>query len=170
MSQTVHNVSPTHGTEGQIIDGREVISAVVDSTNGVIPFGRALTFKTLPAPGKNAIVELPNATGEITGDNFAGISVRDPTVELPQGSNVFTGFKTGDVISLLRRGRLWVVSEDAVSARVPVFARFVAGGGEELGALRTDADTADAVAIPGSKFMTSGGAGAVVEMELDVQD
>lgn len=170
MSQASHSSAPAVATEGQITDGREVISAIVDSTNQTIKFGRAVTFKTMPAPGSLPVVEVPDAAAEITGDAFAGIVVFDPTRELPAGANEFSGYVTGDVCSVLRRGKMMVISESAVSAYQQVFARHVAGAGEELGALRHDADGGDATAIPGSRFLTTAGAGGLAEIELDVQD
>ncbi len=169
MSQTAHTVAPAVATEGQIIDGRDVQTGILDTANGPAKFGRALVYQALPAPGEVPIVEVPNATGEITGPLFAGITVFDPTVELPE-DGVFAGFADKSPISFLRRGRMWVITEDAVTVHQAAFARFVAAGAEELGALRSDVDTADAVAIPGSNFKSTGSAGGLIGLELDPQD
>jgi hypothetical protein len=170
MSQTSYSQSPSVAYEGQVDDAREVIDCIVNSTNGAVKFGRAVTFRTLPAPGAVPTIELPDATGEITGEGFAGIVIKDHNVEIADGSTEFSGYTTGQVCSVLRRGRIYVKSESAISSRQQLFARFSAAGAEELGALRHDADTADAVAIPGSRALTTFGVAGIGLMELDVQD
>lgn len=169
MSQTSYSQSPEVAYEGQVDDAREVIDCVVNSTNGAVKFGRAVTFRTLPAPGTRPTIELPDATGEITGEGFAGIVIKDHNVEIADGSTEFSGYVTGQVCSVLRRGRIHVKSESAISGRQQMFARFAAGG-DGIGSLRHDADTANAVAIPGSRNLTTFALGGIGLMELDVQD
>ena len=54
------------------------------------------------------------------------------------------------------RGRVGALNEEALAYNRTVLARFSASGSEQLGAQRTDADTADAVAIPGVKVFKAG--------------
>ena len=100
-----------------------------------------------------------------------GIVIADRTVELADGSTEFSGYTDGQMVSVLRRGRIAVKSETAITGRQQMFARFTANSGsEELGTLRHDVDGGEAVAIPGSRNITSFAAGGLGVMELDVQD
>ena len=47
-----------------------------------------------------------------------------------------------------------IVASQATGAESEAFVRIVAGAGEQLGALRPDADGTDAVALPGAKFVS----------------
>lgn len=173
MSQTAYNTKPAVASEGMISSSsmvNDIIACVADATNGAIKFGRYVRIKTPPAAGGNPVVELPDATGEITGDTGFGVVVRDTSIENSDADS-FDGYATGEMLSVMIRGRIWVTSEDAVAAaRAPAFVRFSAGVGEELGRFRTDADTADAVAAPGAHFMNTCDAAGLVELEVDLQD
>lgn len=71
--------------------------------------------------------------------------------------------------NVMERGRVFVEVEDAVAAGEPAFARFVAGaGGTQLGAFRSDADTASADAIPGLMYKTSASAGGIAELSVNL--
>lgn len=171
MSQTTYDQAPAVLTEGLVIEAREVIDCIVDDTNGKVKFGRAVRFKTMPAPGVLPVIELVDAAAEITGDTFAGIVTSDRTVEIADGATEFAGYSDNEVCSVLRRGKIAVVSESAITAYQQMFARHVAGASEDLGALRHDDDGgSDATAIPGSRAVTTFGADGLGIMELDVQD
>jgi len=167
MSQTVFNTVEAVAHEGMIADAgldNTVYTGVVNDTNGVVKFGR---FVRILTAGNPPTVELPNATGEITGSTGLGIVASEPSLEGPAGT--FAGHPDGAVIPVLRKGRIWVTSEDAVAAAPQAaFVRFSAGVGEELGRFRTDADTADAVALPGARFMTNCDAGGLTLLELQI--
>lgn len=172
--QTAHDTSPAVAAEGLVsgnFDFKQILSGIVDATNGAVQFGRLVRVKTAPAAGSLPVVELPDATGEVTGDSALGVVVRDLENEVP-ASGVFAGYGTGDICSVLRKGRIWVISEDAVSAvMAPVFVRFTANGaGKDIGQFRTDADTDKAVALPGAHFLNTCDAGGLVEIEIDMQD
>lgn len=171
MSQTTYNTTPPIAAEGEIGTSGPVdlISGIANDTNAVIPFGKFVVTKTAAAGGEIPEVELPNATGEVTGVYALGVVVRDRTIE-NDSATAFAGYTDGEVLTIMRRGRIWVISEDAVSsAGAAAFVRFVAGVGEVLGSFRTDADTSDAVALPGARFMTTCDAGGLVLLELDPQ-
>ncbi len=168
--QTAHDTSPAVAAEGLVsgnFDFKQILSGIVDATNGAVKFGRLVRVKTAPAAGSLPVVELPDATGEVTGDSALGVVVRDLENEVP-ASGVFAGYATGDICSVMRKGRIWVISEDAVSAvMAPVFVRFTADA-NPIGGFRTDADTDEAVALPGAHFLNTCDAGGLVEIEIDM--
>ncbi|MBW2672075.1 MAG: hypothetical protein JRD89_01500 [Deltaproteobacteria bacterium] len=115
-------------------------------------------------------VRLPIATGEVTGAP-AGF-VRADMSRQTRETAPYAGYNSGNMVPVARKGRMWVEVESgqvgSVAAFASVFARFVAAGTEELGAIRTDADTSDAVAIPGCKFTGRKiAAENIAEVEMD---
>ncbi len=170
--QTAHDTSPPVAAEGLVSGNpnfKNILSGIVVDTNGAVKWGRFVRVLANPAAGSLPTVELPNATGEVTGDTAFGFCVRSLDAEVP-ASGVFAGYASGDVCSVLRKGRIWVVSEDAVSTHMaPVFVRFTADA-NPIGGVRTDADGGEAVALPGSHFLGTCDAGGLVEIEVDIQD
>ena len=105
---------------------------------------------------------MPDATGEVTGLVGQGVVLRSHTQ--PQNE----GYADGDPMPVMKKGRVWVPVEDAVTADTAAFVRFVAAGAEQLGAFRSDADGTDAVALPGAKFASDAGAGELALLELNL--
>lgn len=80
-----------------------------------------------------------------------------------------TGIKPKNMMSVLNRGRIWVVVEEAVAVGDACFVRHTAGaGGTQKGAFRNDADTATAISVPGAKFITASAGAGIVQVELDM--
>jgi hypothetical protein len=73
-------------------------------------------------------------------------------------------------VSVLTKGRIYVVVEEAVTPASAVFVRFAAGvGGTQLGAFRASADTATASAAPaGWRYRSSAAIGGIAELELNL--
>ena len=96
---------------------------------------------------------LPNAAGDVTSGLFLGISWADTTIE--QAATP-VGYIVDQEFSFLRAGHIWVSPEDIVTIGDPLFIRHVAGGGgAQLGASRSDADTASAARVPGASFRST---------------
>lgn len=56
-------------------------------------------------------------------------------------------FEANDAVNVVRKGPVWMITETALAAGARPFVRCVAAGAEVAGALRNDADTADAVQV-----------------------
>lgn len=79
------------------------------------------------------------------------------------------GVKPKLQVSVMNRGRVWVVVEEAVAVNDRAFVRFAAGaGGTQLGAFRRSADTATALEARGWRYISAAGAGGLAKVELDV--
>jgi len=168
MSQTAHTQDPAVAIEGMEADtslAKERVSALAVEA---IPFGHAVA---VDGTAENPYtVVLPSTTGEVTDGSMLGVAVADVSIESDGG--VGSGYPIDDAVPVLRKGRVWVIAEDAVPAvGTPAFVRFAAGGGGSvLGAFRTDADTASAVAWPGARFMTTtGGVNELAILEIHPQ-
>jgi len=140
---------PAVGRAGMPYDSgpHDVISCIAQED---IPFGAYVRVS-----GGNC--EIADDTGEVTAGE-GGVALRVPTKVTGQGH------KQGDLVPVMRQGRVWVDAEQGIAAQANPFVRFVAGaGGTVKGAWRNDADTASAVAPSGiSVFRGSAGAGLVV--------
>jgi hypothetical protein len=110
-------------------------------------------------------VRLPVAAGDITPLGV-GFVHRDPT-KGGTGAPQTVLYANGDPVTIMRKGYIWVIVENAVTAERPVFARHTASGANtQLGKVRADGDTGTADQVPSARFVTSTtGAGlAIVEV------
>lgn len=142
-----------------------VADVILNETN--VPFGVLVVEDTTGLSDDRA--HLPQATGDITTvGKVAGLAIHTHAVEQNKGGINNLGYEPQSAMSVMRKGRAYVEVEDAVLKGGLPFVRFVAGASEQLGAFRSDADTADAVALPNARFVTSAGAGelAIVEINL----
>jgi hypothetical protein len=132
-----------------------------------VPFGVLVVEDTTGLSDERA--HLPQATGDITTvGKVAGISVHNHGVEQNKGGINNLGYEPQSAMNLLKKGRIYVTVEDAVVKGGLPFVRFVAGATEQLGSFRSDADTADAVALPNASYVTSAGAGELAVVEVNI--
>ena len=142
-----------------------VADIILNETN--VPFGVLVVEDTTGLSDERA--HLPQATGDITTvGKVAGIAVHSHAVEQNKGGINNLGYEPQSAISVLRKGRCYVEVEDAVVKGGLPFVRFAASASEQLGAFRSDADTADAVALPNARYTTSAGAGELAEVEINL--
>jgi hypothetical protein len=140
--QTAVAVKPTVGAPGLEYD--DSFSDIVTWIATVaIPFG-VLVYES--AEGKAA---LPTATGNVTAGRV-GITLIDHN----KASGV--GYEIGDAVRVMRRGRVWVLTEEQLAFGDTLFARFAAGTGTQKGAFRNDADTATASTPPNMALLLAG--------------
>lgn len=160
MPQTSISNDPAVGLPGLFafpMMPRRVMSRTVNQVGG-IPFG---VFVSRQADER---VKLPTTSGEITATG-EGFAVRDPLKE--QDASSIGLYANGDEIAVMRSGYIWVYAEAAVTEEGAVYARHTANGGlTQLGAVRGDADTANAALVPNARFVssTSGAGLAIVEV------
>lgn len=167
MPQTSVDDVNAIGFEGLIYDiaqERDIISKL--SAVAAITPGHLGVWK---ATNADTVVVLPVLTTDVTDGTAWGVAIAD-TSRQTNAAQTGADYLDEEAVPLMRKGRIWVISEDAVATvGLPAFVRFSATGGEKLGAFRTDADTADAVALPGATFRsTTAGAGELVILELNL--
>lgn len=79
------------------------------------------------------------------------------------------GYALGDCMSVMRKGRIYVQVEDAVTAGSQCYVRYASGaGGSTLGAFRSDADTTTAAALPTGYFRTNTAASGIAIVEINL--
>ena len=156
--QTQVNDYMEKGLAGQLADiGRADVVTRVNASGGNIPFG---VFVTKGANEGEAV--LPDASGEVTG--LVGLGVVGRSHTQPEGE----GYADQDPMPIIKKGRVWVPVEDAVTAETAAFVRFVAAGDEQLGGFRSDADGGDAVALPGAKFTSDAAVGELAMLDINL--
>lgn len=75
-----------------------------------------------------------------TGQQVAGVSIHEHTEKAKNTGTAEEIAADGGKASVLRRGRIWVVTEEAVAIGDGVFYRFATGSATVLGGFRTDRD------------------------------
>lgn len=139
-------------------DFTRYVDSVVPGT--AVKVGKLLVADTTVGKARNA-ARLPAASADITGVIAMGITPFD------QSREGGVDYPANRPTPVLRRGRIWVLAEGAVTRFTQPFIRFASGaGGTELGSFRGDADTATAVAAPYALYLTDAAAGGLVLVEI----
>lgn len=159
MSQLSYSTdTAAYGIEGQLADSafKDAISALAE---GAIPMGKLVIRGTDPVKqGK-----LPGASGDVTtAAGVLGVSIHDQAREADLAGVVTNLDKSA--VSVLRRGRIVVKTEEAVTPADPVVVRFSAGG-LGVGSFAKTAGAAHA-ALAGAKWMSSAAANGFAVLEL----
>ncbi len=159
--------SPAKAKEGLLYDAQgapdAIITCYVDQALGIKP-GRCV----IRSSEGDFSAELPAAAGSL-GINVLGVSVFEHKTLVTPSSSDNEVFEDNSAMPVARRRRMWVEFEDAFDPTDAVFVRTVVNGGlDQIGAFRTDADTANAVAWTGAKILTSGSAGELGLIDINI--
>lgn len=160
MSQTAYAIDPDQAFRGLA----EKIESTQSRANGA---GAAVGFGIMVrADSVNPVeqFELFGGASEVP----LGVLVHNQAQENPALAGAL-GVDELEEATVLRRGRVWVVVEEAISIGDDVFFRHTAGGGgTEIGAFRTDADTATADQVTQAEWLseTAGAGVALLEINL----
>ncbi len=161
MSQTSYEFLASNARHGMLSEGFQsrFIDTVIPQT--AVKVGRFLVADQTAGKVRNAAM-LPAATGEVSGPRLMGCTFEDFTRE---GGVDYAAFRP---LGVLRRGRIWVISETAQARWTNPFIRFTANGGNDVGAIRNDADTARAVQNTRVIVITDCAAGELCELEINL--
>jgi hypothetical protein len=164
MPQTTVSSALTKATPGLLGDAafNDAVSCIVDLAAGIAP-----GLGVVRTANGDFAAALPTATFLIAA--FLGVSLHSHKAKFSPSNDDNEKYEDEDTMPVLRHGRVWVRSESAFTAGAAAFVRFSAGaGGTQLGAFRTDADTATAVAVAGLRFLTSGSAADLALLEVNL--
>lgn len=145
MSVQTSTANPAIGAPGMCSDDgfNDIVSK---KATEAIPFGSYVVLS-----GDNC--SLPDASGDVASGK-GGIALHDP------GKPTTDGYKAGDIVQVLRRGRAFVTnSTGTATAYGTVYVVHTTG------AFRGTTD-AGATALPGATYSRGGAGGALVEVEL----
>ncbi len=167
IPQTTYGATMAIGIEGQLVGSgpHEVIPCYNDEASAEIAFGRAVKYGATATD--NFGVLFPTAET----DKIVGI-----TVHSHEYSKGFTGAALGTTgvnagfpLSILRKGRILVRCEDAVTRGDRLWVRAVGSTPPEyLGGLNNADDGTDTIdCTKQGQWMTSADAGGLAELEVD---
>lgn len=169
MSQTSYAINQAVGRAGLLYDSgfTDKMSKQLNSSGEVGVFGCLVVQDT----GDND-VKAPAAATDITGiKNVAGVVIASANVQSNSGSDP-AYYPNKYTIPVLRKGRIWVLSEDAVDLTKSVFVRYLAGSaGTQKGAFRATTVSSEATQLPdaNAKWLSStSGANALAILEINL--
>lgn len=162
--QSTYGENPTIGIKGQLADSgaHDVISMVNNESSQEMAFGLAVVFEG-STDDQGALA--PDAISE----QVAGILVHSHAYSNDSDGDLgTTGLKPGAILNVLRKGRIWVEAEEAVSPGDPLWIRAVVTGNEEEGALAMQADSTDMIDSSNQgRWLTTATAGNIALLEVD---
>jgi len=174
MSQTSYQNFPDAAREGFLADSaivRDIVSRISEeAASPFVPFGKLVVATTGQS---EKLAKLPTAAADITTAGIVhGVAMADTSKETPKGAT-FGYYAENDAIPCVRKGRIWVVSEDEVTdLDQGVYVRFQNPGGSppdaSLGSFAAAAG-ADYALLAGARWRTrtTGTFGlAIVELDL----
>lgn len=166
MSQTSYPTTITSAIAGLLAGSlyNSEIASVKNDSGGALPFGIGL--KT--GANKGDAVVPPSGSG----DKIRGIAMFEQglnNIGLAAASPATAGILDQVQFNMIERGRVWVISEEAVDVDSPVYCRYASGaGGTQLGAFRASADTSTAFLVKGARYLTkTTAANQLAQLEFD---
>lgn len=160
MQTSYSNLAPEALLGLMTEDFTRFVDTVIPQTS--VKTGKLLCADTTVGKVRNA-AKLPAAATDVTKPGAMGIVPYDQTRE---GGSDWPALRPTPVV---RRGRIWVMAEGAVTRWKAPFVRYAAGaGGTELGSFRGDADGATAAECPWALFITDASAGGLVLVEISL--
>lgn len=153
----------TKGREGMLSTTDPLMGMVIKRASATqLYFGRAV----IVGASDDLVVHPSGSAG-----TFAGVVIED--MNIYAGSLSGAGdIPVGHDAQILRKGRIWVVPEQDVVTTDPVYYRHANttpdAAPAALGRFRKDADTADATLLSNAKWVTSGLAGTIAELEINL--
>lgn len=158
--QTSFTQDPVQGMAGQVSSGTHSDIAT-RYAEGACPVGLGLVAGT---SGALQQAKTPTSTVAPTAVTFLGVAHLDSSREVAD-------YADGEVMGVVRKGRVWVAYEpDTVpTPDTQAYIRHTANGAGKLvlGAFRANADTSNASAVPGGYFRRLDTAAGLVELELN---
>lgn len=150
MTQLAYTNAPAEGVVGAV------------ATGGIKPVIVSRIASSAVRPGQYVVFSATNcahpSAAPVAG-NKGGIALRKA---YGQSDGVYAA---NEPVDILIEGEVWVAFENAITAQQDVFVRYASGaGGTQLGALRTNADTATAAQVTGLRTNSAGT--ALVKLEV----
>jgi len=172
MAQTSYTIDiPAVSYPGQIADASKVLDVLsVLNVAAAIPFGVFVSKDLSNSGGFDKLAGKVPATGTdiTTLGSLLGVALCEQT--LAQDSSVAVPtWPIKSAMPVMRKGRVWVLSETDVTDGAQIYVRHTASGGNtQLGKVRKDADSATAALAPGCVFRGTYASAGYVCVEIDL--
>jgi len=162
MSQTSYAVDPALAFRGQLGDPNVDMFAIPLANGAAAAVGFGIMVRR-DATNPETQFDIFSATGQTPAGILAHTHAQqDPTLADPLGVALL------EPASVVRRGRIWVVTEEAIAVGDAVYFRHTSGTGTEIGAFRNDADTASCDQITSARWLRGCSAAGVALLEINL--
>jgi hypothetical protein len=162
MSQTAYAVDPALAFRGMLADPNDDKFAIPMANGAAAAQGFGIMVRR-DASNLEDQFDIFSATGQTP----LGVLVHTQAQQDPSLAGV-GGVALLEMASVLRRGRIWVVVEEAIAVGDDVYFRHTTGTGTEIGAFRNDADTASCDQITNAEWLQGSAAAGVALLEINV--
>jgi hypothetical protein len=161
--QTAYGTTPEPGFPGMLYDLTFMAKdSYINAAGEALPFGIALAKGT---GDQDAI--LPAASDA----KILGIAIHSHAYDNQSLSGTL-GIPDDRMLNVVKRGRVYVRVEEAVTKGDPVYVRYANGVADvtktQKGSIRKSADTATALLLAGAHFYTSAAAGAMAVVDINL--
>lgn len=163
--QTTYTTVPNPSFRGMLADvgPNDVLSKSFKALAGAAaPFGTPM----VTVVGDAGQCRLP----ALAADTFLGVAVHRNIAPGTAGSNAFTGeqgIEDTQTVDVLTKGRIWVKVEEAVTPEDDVYYRAIVNSALVPGNWGTSSDSSKCVLLSNARYLTSGGAGDLVILEIN---
>jgi hypothetical protein len=161
--QTEYSIDQSAGKPGMIYDNSLKDAISLKNPDAELKCGCVATLGAAEDEAKH-----PAAATDVTDEKkVRGVVISHQAVESVEDGEE-PGYSTGKVVPVLRKGRIWVKTEDAITVGTStVNARFMGTG--QAGALRGASDSTFTAVLPKSKWVKgNSGAGELAVLEVDL--
>ena len=162
MSQTSYSVDPALGFRGLLADPN-TDSYMIPLANGAAAAQGFGIMVRRDATNPEDQFDIFSATGQTP----VGILVHTQAQQNQALADPL-GVSLLETASVLRRGRIWVVVEEAITVGDDVYFRHTAGTGSEIGAFRNDADTASCDQVTNAQWLQGSTGAGIALLELNI--
>jgi hypothetical protein len=159
MAQLSYSATPAAAFAGMLADlcSPDLLPCYNNNASAAIGFGLWVQRYTTTQDG----LLVPIRTLDSAGDEILGVTAHNHASDLDTA-----GIAAKDTCDVVRRGKVWVVVEENVSAGDEVWARHTTGSGTTIGASRKSADTATCVRVKGARFASTASTNGYALVEI----
>jgi len=162
MPQTTYNTDPAVGFRGMLADPNDDAFIITLANGAAAAVGFGIMVKR-DATNPESQFDIFSATGQ----DPVGILVHTHCQQDPSLAGAL-GVALLETAGVVRRGRIWVVTEEAIAVTDDVYFRHTSGTGTEIGAFRNDADTASCDQITNAQWLRGCAAAGVALLEINL--
>jgi len=155
-----------HGTAFTTTGTTNCSTTTIVENEDTVEFGKFVTEDVWT--GLNETAHLPILAAEITDVKLGlGVTVHTQALEQAAVGSTNVGYAAYSSMSVLRKGRIYVTVEDAVTKGGGVYVRYTASGAYTIGSFRSDSDSGKAALLPGSRFVRAAEVSRITILEVN---
>lgn len=158
--QTSVSYAPGYRVEGMVSRNAPLLSEQKISrlAEAAVKPGRFVIGGTDPTTQCTVV----GASGDVTA-KILGVVLWDPAQEPG------TSYAAGTMVTIVKRGVVWMKAEDAVTFGNSPYIRYTVNGALDVGRVRSDADTSKAAVAANCRFLNAtSGSDGWVEVEINI--